>query len=154
MKFGEPAPIRPPLVQLQTPEADDCPRSSLIFNFQGGAEIGGATINTTNNGLPRTPNQPIQLSATPQTSVNYYQKSIKELEKLIAEWNISLLDKVNIRHEEERKKRYAAYLGEYDFELASRDRSAADIIDFADGPRIVTGDNTNTQITVRQEWMV
>jgi hypothetical protein len=152
VKFGELAPIRSPPLQLQTLGADDRPRSSLIFNFQGGAENGGVSMDTTNNGLPRNPDQPIQLSAIPGTPVNYYQKSIKELEKLIAEQSINLPDKVkNIRHEEERRKIYAAYLGEHDLEVASRGRSVANIIDFADGPRAVTGDNTITQITERQE---
>ena len=149
VKFGELAPIRPPPLQLQTLEADDRPRSSLIFNFQGDAENGGATMDTTNNWLPRTP---AQLPATRQTPVNYYRKSIEELEKLIAERSISLPDKVkNIRHEKERKMRYAAYLEGHDLELASRGRRAVDTIDFADGPRTVTGDNTTTQITARRE---
>lgn len=160
VNLGDPDCVWPSTLQLQTPESIRLGNSQTAETQESGAN-NGATINMRNEGVSSVSNTgdvenptPEMLALLPSTlpTPNCFQKPLQQLEKLVSERDIKIPKNVrNLKDLETRRKRYAAYLEGTDVENANRGRRVPDIIDFADGARRITGDETTTQISTRQE---
>lgn len=144
----------PKCSKLLTPEIDD--RRSGGPQTTNAQQSGGTEPmippNTTASKGQISNFKPVCLPQTPQIPIDYYRKSLNELVKLVAERKITIPDKLKSnKDEDQRMNWYAAYLEASDAERAAGGITASDLIDYAEGLRMVTGDSTSTEIITRQE---